>query len=528
MSRQSNAVVGGFFSNSQSPFAASGLTAVASDGSPGDVETKHLSKSDSELRKVEFIGKDFDNPYDGGVHPWTVENGTTSTLLLYNQSNSPQWFNVQISAGKTVWSKSYQLQPQQTEAVVINDLIKSGAKDNHGVAFPSDIWSGQAGWSVPQKNAGQGRLMQSNRDRAMARNFSCSNTVQVCQAQIDNADSFFLLGQTIDFGQIEFQVCYQSCSGTPVGNGEEGYSYSWDTENSSVASISGSWQNQSVDLYGAGIGGTMIDAYVSDFYCSIQAVPSQPATVTPSVNSISPSQGLVGTGIGVTITGSGFDSSTTISAGTNITVSNVSVVSITKITATFTPSNSKSAGGNQGITVIASGQTSNSKNFYVQVPTHLGRITEPATQPNGIGPLHSGTNITVYAFNGTTVMASNVCGGYEWLTYALADQQGNQITNGTVTFAEAFNSVSPSPDPLNNPVVGPPASPNLASQVLTDIYAVYISAPSCPPASVGDSFNQTWTATVGAMVYNLTTVIKITRTTNSSGLPTFTSTITTD
>jgi len=90
----------------------------------------------------------------------------------------------------------------------------------------------------------------------MARNFSCSNTVQVCQAAIDNADSFFLLGQTVDFGQINFGVCYQSCSGTPVGNGELGYSYSWDTENSNVASISGSSQNQTVNLYGAGIGGT--------------------------------------------------------------------------------------------------------------------------------------------------------------------------------------------------------------------------------------------------------------------------------
>ncbi len=259
---------------------------VASDGSPGDVLTKLVSKSeDSVLHEAEVFGKDLETPANAGEHPWTVENGTTSTQLLYNQSDTQQWFNVQISAGKTVWSKSYQLQPQQTEAVVINDLIKTGAKDNHGVAFPSDIWSGQAGWSVPQKNAGQGRLMQSNRDRAMARNFSCSNTVQVCQAAIDNADSFFLLGQTVDFGQINFGVCYQSCSGTPVGNGELGYSYSWDTENSNVASISGSSQNQTVNLYGAGIGGTMIDAYVSDFYCSIQASPPAPATVTPVLSS---------------------------------------------------------------------------------------------------------------------------------------------------------------------------------------------------------------------------------------------------
>jgi hypothetical protein len=255
---------------------------VASDGNPGDVLTKLVSNSeDSMLHEAEVFGKDLETAANAGEHPWTVENGTMSTLLLYNQSDSPQWFNVQISAGKTVWGKSYQLQPQQTEAVVINDLIKTAAQDNHGVAFPSDIWSGQAGWSVPQKNAGQGRLMQSNRDHAMARNFSCSNTVEVCQAQIDNPDSFFLLGQTVDFGQISFGVCYQECSGTPVGSGEQGYSYSWYTENSKVASISGSSQNQSVSLYGSGVGGTMIEAFVTDPYCSIQAEPSQPANVGP-------------------------------------------------------------------------------------------------------------------------------------------------------------------------------------------------------------------------------------------------------
>ena len=116
-----------------------------------------------------------------------------------------------------------------------------------------------------------------------------------------------------------------------------------------------------------------------------------------------------------------------------------------------------------------------------------------------------------------------------WLTYALADQAGNRITNGTVTFNESFSNISPTPDPFGNPTVGPASSPNLATQVLADIYAIYNSSPpACPPANVSDSFNQGWTATVGTVNYPLTTVISITRSTNSQGLPSFTSTITTD
>lgn len=123
---------------------------------------------------------------------------------------------------------------------------------------------------------------------------------------------------------------------------------------------------------------------------------------------------------------------------------------------------------------------------------------------------------------------SGVCGGYQWVTYELADQNGNQIRNGTVTFTESFSNISPSPDPFGNPPVGAPSSPNLANQVLGDTYAIYNPGPpACPPANAHDSFSQHWIATVGSVVYPLTTVISIGRSTNTQGLPYFTSSITT-
>jgi hypothetical protein len=109
------------------------------DGNPGDVQAKLMSKINSPLNEIELIGKDFNDPENGGDHPWTVENGTTSTLLLFNQSDQVQSFNIEISAGGTVWRKLFKLQPMQTQAISFNDLIKSGAKDDHGKAFPSDI-----------------------------------------------------------------------------------------------------------------------------------------------------------------------------------------------------------------------------------------------------------------------------------------------------------------------------------------------------------------------------------------------------
>lgn len=253
------------------------------------------------------------------------------------------------------------------------------------------------------------------------------------------------------------------------------------------------------------------------------------SSVGPTISGISPAQGLVGTAINVTISGSGFAAGATVDAGPNISVSSVSVASSSQITATFTPTNSAAAGGNQVVTVTAGGLTSNSQNFFNQVPSALGRISEPGQTPNnGRGPLNTGTNITVTDLSGNVYdSATNVCGGYQWFTYVLADQQGNRIQNGTVTLTESFSNVSPTtPSPTLNSVGS--ASPNLATQVMSDIYGIWDTAPTCPPANLSQSYTQTWTATVGTTVYNLTTVIQITRSTNNQGLPTFTSTITTD
>jgi hypothetical protein len=77
------------------------------------------------------------------------------------------------------------------------------------------------------------------------------------------------------------------------------------------------------------------------------------------------------------------------------------------------------------------------------VPTHLGYIDEPGTPNTGHSAITSGTKITIIKVSGTTV-ATGVCGGYQWITYGLADQNGNQIKNGTATFNESFSNISPS------------------------------------------------------------------------------------
>ncbi len=129
---------------------------IISDGAPGDVVAKLVARSDSRLREVELLGKDLKDPQNGGNHPWSIENGTDSTLLLFNTSSAPQYFNVEIAAGSTVWRKAYQLQPMQTKAISIHDLVKQKVKDDKGILLPNDIWTGRIRLACPQPECRQG------------------------------------------------------------------------------------------------------------------------------------------------------------------------------------------------------------------------------------------------------------------------------------------------------------------------------------------------------------------------------------
>jgi hypothetical protein len=252
---------------------------VVADGSPGDVSAKLVARSDSELREVELLGKDLMDPLNGGNHPWTLENGTDSTLLLFNTSSAPQSFDVAITSGSTTWHKAYKLQPMQTKAIDIGALIENKVPDDSGNTLPSDAWSGQLDWYLANLNSGRGRLIQSNRQTAMARNFSCGVTIELCALGLTQYVTFVVDDQTVGFASINPQVCMNSCSGTPAGSGCTGCVYSWSSENSGIASISGSSSSTSVSLFGASAGTTWINASASGMSCYIQASPPPPATV---------------------------------------------------------------------------------------------------------------------------------------------------------------------------------------------------------------------------------------------------------
>src|SRR5271167_1141723 len=205
---------------------------------PGDLMAKLVSATDSGIREVESVGKDEQDPNNGGSHPWSLEGGTESTLLLFNPDVAANKFTVAIQSGTALWQKVYVLAPSQTEAISIHALIQAQAKDDTGRILPKDALSGEVNWFSPR--TGKGRLMQSNQQLDMARNFSCGFEFIVCGTINNQIGATIAVGaNNVSLGSIEALVCVQTqpCQGTVTGVGDDGFNYFWYSLSTGVITI---------------------------------------------------------------------------------------------------------------------------------------------------------------------------------------------------------------------------------------------------------------------------------------------------
>ena len=460
---------------------------------------------------------------------WEYDPQHDSIITIGNGGTKPTQaaFTILYNQGTQKYEMEQTLQPGEQMWMDIGKLIRENVPDKKGKTLPANLTSGS--YEIRDlTNKGVGTLFEGKviYDKTYGHvTYGCGS----CCGYTGTKLWYDPLGVPLDFYSFQGVYGHDKCGGL-WEDISDSFNGNWNTANHNIATVDyyGTHTGMSVGSTTSSTDG-QFQGWLGFNNCPIVgSSPGGGANVTPTITSISPTQGLIGTTLNVTISGKGFGTSTkplvnTVS-GITATVQNWSD---TSITASFAISPTSPVTGNSNVTVtnVAASTASNGVNFYIQVPTHLGRVGDPCTSSTGIGPLVTGTNITIITCAGQTV-ASNVCGGYQNLSYNLIDQQGNPIRNGTVTFTEAFTNISPSPDPLPFPPPGS-ASLNLATQALIDMYALYAPGPGCGSPNLSDSFDQPWTATVGSTVYNLTTIIHITRATNNQGLPSFTSTITT-
>jgi len=182
---------------------------------------------------------------------------------------------------------------------------------------------------------------------------------------------------------------------------------------------------------------------------SIGAVEYIPGA--PTLTAISPASGQAGTAVPVTLTGTNFTVGSTVSAGSGVTVSAVTRVSSTEITATFTIS-ALATLGDRAVSVTASGGTTGTQTFSITaappkptlVSVTCGAI---ASVPNGCaGPtsLYRGDSVTMTLVGtgltggSVTVTGGGILGTGITVTGVQVNAAGTQLT---ATFAVAALSL---------------------------------------------------------------------------------------
>jgi hypothetical protein len=286
------------------PFNTSGNPGIVSliieqDGAPGEVVSSLIDRDSSGETALVPLPKFLHHANNGGGHPWSLEPGTSSTFIIFNAGTQPQLVNLSLGTDGTVWHDTITLSPYESRTMSLAELI-TNANESNGEKRPNpEITArhGEFSWFTPGQADVFGRVLisrQQNGGRALE-SYSCGYNIVMCGSVLNGpATATFAVGSTGTLGPIGSQTCTSydpnACSGEPYGTGG-GYSYSWSSNNTNVATISGSSTNPSGTFLGKS-GGTAIGqgtiangtgcAFVADGVLKVQ-VPTN-YRITQTIN----------------------------------------------------------------------------------------------------------------------------------------------------------------------------------------------------------------------------------------------------
>ena len=222
------------------------------------------------------------------------------------------------------------------------------------------------------------------------------------------------------------------------------------------------------------------------------------ANVTPSITSISPANGLIGASTSVTISGSGFGASrgsSTVSAGDPAITFQYNTWSDTQIGVTFQVGSNAYSGKHSNVTVTTPQGTSNTTNFYVQVPYSASYISSISQ-----GSLSQAQCTALGAPAGSA--------GYQRLvTLQLQDNRPAGIYVSGVTVAD---TLTPPPGNAFGMGTATGSTPTDSSGEWPDQY--YVCTTACPGSGAQVVVPQSWTANnmqmghVNSIVYKCTSI----------------------
>jgi hypothetical protein len=217
---------------------------IKADGSPGQYQTKLVSRSDGRLYQIELLAKDAMDINNSGIHPWSIDDDTESHLILFNHTPGPRTVGFSIISGANLWRHEFTLAAFETREISFNAIEKEKTLDDFGRTLPLTAKEGVVNWMSPESGYVTGRLMVTSRANAMARNFSCGGVIVLCGINFATYDEFITAGETLYmYGDEQDDFCTASeplqCSGT--GAGTEGTaSHYWTVGATSIIALNAS------------------------------------------------------------------------------------------------------------------------------------------------------------------------------------------------------------------------------------------------------------------------------------------------
>ncbi len=246
---------------------------IASDGQPGDIQAHLFTRVGSSAQRAELLAKDARDDHNGGNHPWSTANGDISTLLLYNSTAQPKQFQVRISGSGSSWLQLFRLAAFETRAVLINDVIAKRTPDYKGKTLPVSLTAGEVQWSTDFGATGLGRIVITNANTALLRNFSCATYYNLCGATFgsDNYEDMLLDGQATNYESINPVFCTvyspTSCSQATTSGQTESFTTYWQNPDTNIVQTVYS-NNSYITLQGVGSGTFGISAYAEAGSCA--------------------------------------------------------------------------------------------------------------------------------------------------------------------------------------------------------------------------------------------------------------------
>jgi len=433
---------------------------VQTDAAIGEVlsDVQSLSSSDDSPLAIPLPWKDQAQVFNGGQHPWRIDGGFSSTVLLFNpDQHAANSITLSIYSDNKAWTKPFSVPPLATVPVRLDDIIAKQQPDDKGKTLSRTSTRGLVTWFTLVNTKIFGQLVQADTVNGVVRPFACASGTAVCGATIDDL--------TVTVGQQGSTNAWAESCGTNgdcscvdwCGPGGNGTFSGWSVYDSSIAGLVSSYSS-SATYQGKSPGNTYSGVSVTDGnFCggsgggNIYVKPSITVTCTPTDLALGPYPPPNTTSGSCTtqVNPSGGTFSWSVSKST-VTLSSTSGASISY--------NSNSPSSSQGDTIVSVTYTKNGQSATAQSspitthnPTSL-TVTSDATNPTGYSC--SGVSSVPCLANpgdGTCNANTSACGYSSYLRtrgYSVVDQLNQQfvsvgIFDANVSESLPFSSTCP-------------------------------------------------------------------------------------